>query len=152
MPKSQRVGPKQPLLTIMKLSKIILTGLASALVVLSSCSKSNEDLIVGTWKVADMKIKDFDPASLPAEQKAAFEKQMKETKDNSSFEAKSDGSYHNVNWVGEKLESNGKWKFIGDGKSLVLSDGPRVDTVTVVTLTDSKMEWDIKGNVISYTK
>jgi len=136
----------------MKVSKIILAGLASALVILSSCSKSNEDLIVGTWKVADMKIKGFDPASLPAEQKESFEKQMKETKDNSSFEAKADGSYHNVNWVGSKLESNGKWKFLSDGKSLVLSDGPRIDTVTVVTLTDSKMEWDIKGNVISYTK
>lgn len=135
----------------MKLSKIIIAGLASALVILSSCSKSNEDLIVGTWKVADMKIKGFDPTTLPAEQKAAFEKQMKETKENSSFEAKADGSYHNVNWVGEKMESDGKWKFTEDGKSLILSDGPRIDTVGV-TLTASTMEWDIKGNKISYTK
>jgi len=135
----------------MKLSKIIIAGLASALVILSSCSKSNEDLLVGTWKVADMQIKGFDPASLPAEQKAAFDKQMKETKENSSFEAKADGSYHNVNWVGEKLESDGKWKFTADGKSLILSDGPRVDTVGV-TFADGKMEWDIKGNKISYTK
>src|SRR5262245_1135722 len=131
----------------MKSTKIIIGAIAVALIsVFASCSKSNDKMVVGKWKIADMKIAGFDLSTLPAEQKAAFDKQMAEMKEKSYLEVKEDGSYENVNWAGQEYKSSGKWHFIEDGKKLVMLDGPRMDTITVVSLTDNTMEWDIKGN------
>jgi len=143
----------------MKLSKLIFSGLALTLIILSSFSKSissgpqkpNEKLLVGRWRLVDIKNVGFDIESLTPEQKSMYKKRMQETKLHSIFEAKSDGSYHHVSWVGEEVKNDGKWKFTPDGKGLILSSKSSIDTVGVI-ITGRKMEWDINGNKVYYKK
>jgi hypothetical protein len=134
----------------MKANKSILTIALSSIVVfatLVSCGKPS-DKIVGVWKMSDMKIANM--PELTADQKASFDAEMKTTKDSSSFEAKSDGTYHNITWAGKKYPSDGKWTF--DGTNLILTDGPKLDSVKVTSISDKQMVWDVKGSTITFVK
>jgi hypothetical protein len=136
--------------------KIFKTFLLICIAVISLSSfkitqQKPSEMILGIWKISDVVIADM-PVIAPS-QKAAFEKELKTMKDSSSFEMKADGTYHQINWAGGKVHSDGKWKLSNDAKQLIITnkDG-QSDTLDIISLTTHRLVCGSNQDRITYVK
>jgi len=100
---------------------------------LYSCSKSPSELIVGKWKIADIKTSE----EIPEDQKEMYEQTMSDMKVSSKMEFKADGSYERTE---ADSPTKGKWKISKDVKTLALvEENGEVTRKSIVELSENKL-------------
>ncbi len=106
---------------------------------LSSCAKKPAELVVGKWKVADLKT----TSEISNEQQEAFQNEMKKLIANSFLELKADNNFEKK-YGGDN--SSGIWSISEDGKKLTLMYGKNKEVSTVNKLTEDTLSISITVN------
>jgi hypothetical protein len=125
------------------MKKIISILFAAAVVTLVACGGGKKsDLVVGSWKLANMDAPM--PKEIPDSMKTKFEAQMKaqveEMKKSASFDFNKDGSF-SVKMMGQ--ENKGTWKLNDEGSKLMMTQGGKNDTTSVVELSATKFVFEV---------
>ena len=118
--------------------------------ILLSCTKSPSDLIIGKWKIADIKTSE----EIPEDQKEMYKQIMDDMKASTKMEFKEDGTYEQS--IAEEINS-GKWNISEDGKTLTLIDEKgKSEPATVLELAENILivvnELDQTKNTITWEK
>ncbi len=128
---------------------IKLTSIILILFLFSNCGSNPAELIVGKWKISDVKT----TSEIPKEQKEAFDNAINDMKANSFLEIKSDKKFTKNN-NGEVF--NGTWDISEDGKKLTLTYDKTKEVSQINELTSSRLSISIdvndEKNTIIYSK
>lgn len=126
------------------MKKIISILFAAAMVTLVSCGGKKADLVVGSWKIADMTV--GTSKEIPDSMKARYEaylaelkNQIEEIKKTSSFDFNKDGS---LNFKSGGHDNKGTWKITDDGSKLSMTQGGKEDVSDVIELSSSKLVFE----------
>jgi len=115
----------------MKQLSVILIGLFSILII-SSCTKSPAENIVGEWKITDIKT----TSEIPEDQLEAYKEALDGMKASSKMIYNADGTYEKT--ISE-MTTKGTWKISEDGKTLTeKSEDGITESVSISELTDKK--------------
>lgn len=107
---------------------------------ISSCAKKPSELIVGEWKIADIKTSEEIAPDIKEERDKAIE----DMKASSLFVIKADSTFENT--ISESTE-NGKWSLSDDGKKLTLTyESGKSEVSNVEELTETKLTTSIDFN------
>ena len=117
---------------------------------LSSCTKSPSDLIVGQWRIIDIKTSE----EIPDDQKEMYKQIMDDMKASTELEFKEDGSYKQL--IAEETNT-GKWSISEDAKTITLTDEKgKSEPGDIVELTENKLiivnQLDKTKNTITWEK
>ena len=117
---------------------------------ISSCSSDPSEMIVGKWKIADIKTS----TEISEDQMDAYNEQIEEMKNSSKITFKADGSFEQT--ILEET-STGNWKISEDGKTLTKKneDGSS-ENLKIEKLTNDEMvivsEFDDVKTTTSFKK
>jgi len=133
----------------MKNLGIVISTLLIVLLI-SSCAKKPSELIVGEWKIADIKTSEEISPDIKEERDKAIE----DMKASSLFVINADNTFENT--ISESTEK-GKWALSDDGKKLTLTyESGKQEVSNVEELTETKLTTsiDVNGskNTIIYEK
>jgi hypothetical protein len=113
-----------------------------------SCSSDPNKLIVGTWRITDVK----STQEVKPEDKKAYDEAMDKMKASTTYNFKSDGT------VEEKVNDQSnilKWSITKDGKTLEIrqlkGDDNSVIKENIKELTASKFVWEISSSEVTLT-
>ena len=117
---------------------------------LFSCTKSPSELIVGEWKISDIKTSE----EIPEDQKEMYKQIMDDMISSTKIVFKKDGVYEQS--IAEEA-NDGTWTISEDGKTLTLIDeNGKKEPATIVELTENKLvvvnELDQTKNTITWEK
>jgi hypothetical protein len=125
------------------MKKIISILFAAAVVTLVACGGAKKsDMIVGSWKLVDMKApmpKEF-PDSMKAKMEAQMKAQIDEMKKTASFDFSKDGTF-TMKLMNQ--ENKGTWKLNDEGTKMTMTQEGKSDTASVVELTANKLEFEV---------
>ena len=116
-----------------------IASIAFVALLVFACGGGNKSkLVVGKWKIADMKapMPPNMPDSLKERFNAAVQSQLEIMKQSSVFNYKEDGTYEYN--VGDKA-GNGTWKINDAGTELTLTEAGNSDINKVIELTENKL-------------
>ena len=121
-----------------------------SVVLISSCSKSPAENMVGEWKITDIKT----TSEIPDDQLDAYKEALEGMKESSKMIYNSDGTYEKS--ISE-MTTKGTWEISEDGKTLTeTSDEGTIESVQVIELSDSKLvtvsELDDTKNTMTFGK
>ena len=116
------------------MKKIFISFLVLVSVVLiSSCSKSPAENMVGEWKITDIKT----TSEIPDDQLDAYKDALEGMKESSKMIYNSDGTYEKT--ISE-MTTKGAWEISEDGKTLTETSAEGIiESVQVTELSDSKL-------------
>ncbi|RLD75855.1 MAG: hypothetical protein DRJ10_14540 [Bacteroidetes bacterium] len=128
---------------------ITLLALVS-IALISSCTKSPAENIVGEWKITDIQTS----YEVPEDQMEAYNEALNGMKESSKMIYMADGTYEKT--ISEET-TTGKWKISEDGKKLMeQSEDGTNETVNITELTDNKLitvsELDDTQNTMTFEK
>jgi PBP1b-binding outer membrane lipoprotein LpoB len=105
-------------------------------VLFTGCTPKPSELIAGVWKIDNIDM----GMEIPAEQKAMFDEMMTKMKETSSMDIKADGTYKQEMFMGQMIESTGKWSITEDGKTFITTEDKDgvTDSLNIVELTANK--------------
>ena len=133
------------------MKRILITLLAViSIALISSCTKSPAENIVGEWKITDIQT----TYEVPEDQIEAYKEALEGMKESSKMIYNADGTYEKT--ISEET-TTGKWEISEDGKKLkeVSEDGTK-EIVKVTELTDNKLitvsELDDTENTMTFEK
>ncbi|MBN1251048.1 MAG: lipocalin family protein [Bacteroidales bacterium] len=117
---------------------------------ISSCTKSPSDMIVGEWKISEIKTSE----EIPDEQKEVYKQIMEDMKSSTKIEFKSDGTYQQT--ISEET-TTGKWSFTENENTLVMiNENGKTEPAKIIELTENKLvlenQLDQTKNTISWEK
>ncbi len=116
----------------MKKTFVSLLVIAS-LVLISSCSKSPAENLVGEWKITDIKT----TSEIPEDQLDAYKDALEGMKESSKMIYNSDGTYEKT--ISE-MTTKGTWEISEDGKTLTeTSEEGTIESVELTELSDKKL-------------
>ena len=115
------------------MQKILLISLSIvSILLLSFCSKSPSENIVGEWKITDIQT----TSEIPEDQLETYKEALEGMKESSKMVYNADGTYEKTI---SGMTSKGKWEISENGKTLKEKSEDGVDeTVNILELTDSK--------------
>lgn len=114
----------------MKQLSAILIGLFSILLI-SSCTKSPAENIVGEWKITDIQT----TSEIPEDQLEAYKEALDGMKESSKMVYNADGTYKKT--ISE-MTTKGTWKISEDGKTLTEKSDDGIESISISELTDKK--------------
>jgi len=117
---------------------------------LYSCTPSPSEMIVGKWKITDIKTSE----EIPEDQKEMYDQIMKDLKSSTALEFKNDGTFDKT--ISEEVGS-GKWSISEDVKTLTMTDeNGKNEPATILELTENSLitvnELDKTKNTITWGK
>jgi len=121
-----------------------------SVVLISSCSKSPAENLIGEWKIIDIKT----TSEIPDDQLDAYKEALEGMKESSKMVYNSDGTYEKT--ISE-MTTKGSWKISEDGKTLTeKSEEGITESVVVAELSDKKLvtvsELDDNKNTMTFEK
>ncbi|MEN8122830.1 MAG: DUF5004 domain-containing protein [Bacteroidota bacterium] len=117
---------------------------------ISSCSKSPAENMVGEWKITDIQTTD----EIPDEQLEVYKEAIEGMKESSKMVYNNDGTYEKT--ISE-MTTKGTWKISEDGKTLSeTSEEGTNESVQIVELSENKLvtvsELDETKNTMTFEK
>ena len=104
-----------------------------SIVLISSCSKSPAENMVGEWKITDIKT----TSEIPDDQLDAYNEALEEIKESSKMIYNSDGTYEKT--ISE-ITTTGTWEISENGKTLnETSEEETQESVEILELSDKKL-------------
>ncbi len=121
-----------------------------SIVLISSCSKSPAENMVGEWKITDIKT----TSEIPDDQLDAYNEALEEIKESSKMIYNSDGTYEKT--ISE-ITTTGTWEISENGKTLnETSEEETQESVEILELSDNKLvtvsELDDTKNTMTFEK
>ena len=133
------------------MKKVFITLLAFvSIALISSCTKSPAENMVGEWKITDIQT----TYEVPEDQMEAYNEALNGMKESSKMIYKADGTFEKT--ISEET-TTGKWVISEDGKSLTeTSDDGTIESVILLELTENKFisesELDDTKNTMTFEK
>ena len=104
-----------------------------AVLLISSCSKSPSENLVGEWKITDIQT----TSEIPDDQLDAYNEALEEIKESSRMIYNSDGTYEKT--ISE-ITTTGTWEISENGKTLnETSEEETKESVQILELSDKKL-------------
>lgn len=121
-----------------------------SVVLISSCSKSPAENMVGEWKITDIQT----TSEISDDQLDAYKEALEGMKESSKMIYNSDGTYEKT--ISE-MTTKGTWKISEDGKTLTETSEDGInESVEVIELSDKKLitvsELDDTKNTMTFEK
>lgn len=104
-------------------------------------NKKAKKMVIGKWKLTDLKSPSLDLSKMSDEQKKAVEEMLNGMMESSSFVFEADGRFEiTMAAMGDTKTNKGTWKVDAEGKTLITTDeSGKEQKVSLAELTSTKM-------------